>query len=315
MLNKQWFVFAVSFFVALLFWVLISLTKYYNGSIEAEISYENLPPVKGLSSSLPHKLQIELNTRGFDLLMYSVHLRSLRVRIDANEYLSGLSTAERKKGTLTGDYLRKVISDQLSPESRIGKISPENIFLNFSDRSLKKLPVKLNISISFDKQYGFSDSILLKPDSVLISGPENVINNIDEIETVFKKFVNVKESIHANLPLLLRKKDGLLVSDKVISVDIPVEKYTEASLEIPVEVINVKKSMIVKTMPAKVNVTFRVSLKNYKKIDAELFSAVADFSEVGQRPGSRLEVNLVKYPSFLKAVKLSPRKVDYMIRK
>ena len=315
MLNKHWFVFAVSFLVALLFWVLISLTKYYSGSIQAEINYENLPPVKGLSSNLPHRLQIDLNTKGFDLLVYSLGLRSLKLDIDANEYLSGLPASERKKGILSSDYMKVMLSNQLSPESKITKISPENIFLNFSNRSIKKVPVKLNFTISFDKQYGFSDSIRLLPDSVLISGPEGTIDNIDEIETVYKKFVNVSESVHANLALLMKKKDGLVVSDKTISIDIPVEKYTEGSLEIPVEIINVKKGITVKTMPAKVNVTFRVSLKNYKKIDEDLFSAVADFSEIGQRPGSRLDVNLIKYPAFLKAVKMNPRKVDYIIRK
>ena len=315
MLNKQWFVFAISFLVALLFWVLISLTKYYNGNIEAEISYLNLPPVRGLSANLPHKLQIDLNTKGFDLLLYSSGLRSLKINVDANEYLSGLSVADRKKGILTSEYLKLSLSGQLSPETKISKISPENIFLNLSNRSLKKVPVKLNYSISFDKQYGLSDSIRLRPDSVLISGPENVINNLDEMETVFKKFVNVHENIHANLSLMLKKKEGLIVSDKSIDVDIPVEKYTEGSLEIPIELINVKKGMNVKTMPAKVNVTFRVSLKNYKKLDEDMFSAVADFSEVGQHPSSHLEVNLIKYPSFLKTVKMNPKKVDYMIRK
>jgi hypothetical protein len=61
-------------------------------------------------------------------------------------------------------------------------------------------------------------------------------------------------------------------------------------------------------------VKYNVAFDNYEKINSSMFRAIVDYKKI--EPGSnKLKVQLVKYPQEIKAVKINPEKVEYIIKK
>ena len=69
------------------------------------------------------------------------------------------------------------------------------------------------------------------------------------------------------------------------------------------------------TFPPSVSVICRVSLSNYKKVSASLFTANVDFNDASVKSISRLKVNITDYPSFVKVVSYTPKNVEFLIEK
>ena len=123
---------------------------------------------------------------------------------------------------------------------------------------------------------------------------------------------NVKSAFTQSVPLnLLTVNKHITVLNKNIVVTVPVEKYTEATIEIPVSVKSNASEYRIKTIPDKVKVSFLVSLTQYSKMNSQSFIALADFVNAGPI-GLKIKVDLVKKPSFVKVLKVVPSKVEYV---
>ena len=94
-----------------------------------------------------------------------------------------------------------------------------------------------------------------------------------------------------------------------IRIVIPVKKYTESTIIIPVgNVFNDKK---IKTFPQKVEITYRVSLDNYKKVKSKMFTVVADSIGNGLVEG-KLIVKVKNAPDFIEVTRVFPEEVEYI---
>jgi dephospho-CoA kinase len=60
---------------------------------------------------------------------------------------------------------------------------------------------------------------------------------------------------------------------------VPVQKFTEGSVEIPVRAVNVRDDLVLRTFPDKVQVRFLVPLSRYAQVKSGLFEAMVDASE------------------------------------
>ena len=103
-------------------------------------------------------------------------------------------------------------------------------------------------------------------------------------------------------------------SQNSVRVKINVTKFTEAMLELPVEVENLPSGLNLKTFPDKIIVKYQVTFDDYGKINASDFRIAVDYSKIEQG-SNKLKVQVLKSPSKVRSVKLSNEKVEYIIRK
>ena len=103
-------------------------------------------------------------------------------------------------------------------------------------------------------------------------------------------------------------------STKKVVVKVPVEKFTEGTLELPVEVLNLPEQYVIKTFPEKVKITYLVGLSNYEKVNADQFSLLAYFDKKDANASS-LKLKLVKFPEVVRNPKIETDKVEYILRK
>src|SRR5207237_1140037 len=143
-------------------------------------------------------------------------------------------------------------SQQLGEDVTIMNIIPDSIVFNFSDQVSRKVAVKPEMKISFEKQYDSTGSYSVKPDSVFVSGAASAVNKIKYISTELISFQNLKEPVSKKVKLVTDKL--LSLSDSIVKVDLPVEKFTEANLEVPLIVSHVPSGYSLKTFPEKINI-------------------------------------------------------------
>ncbi|MGQ0829568.1 MAG: CdaR family protein [Bacteroidota bacterium] len=290
----------------------MALSKEYTMAVNFPVSYVNLPEDKVIANHLPEIINIEIRSSGFNLMMYKLKRRRETILIDIHG-----SKPLRSKNNFylyTGDELDKITA-QFSNHIRVLEISPDTIFLNFNKKVTKRVPVKANITLYFDHQYQQTDSIQLTPAFIDISGAADVVDKIDHVETVPVNFKNVSKPLTLKLNILISPDiKQVELSQSTVQATINVTKFTEASIELPVEVENLPDGYGLKTFPDKVVIKYNVAFNDYGKINALQFRAVVDYEKI-ESGNNKLKVHLVKSPAEIRSVKLNPEKVEYIIRK
>jgi hypothetical protein len=311
-LNRRVITFLVCLLISVFFWLLMTLSKEYSLTVRFPVQYINLPTDKVISNNLPEGIDIALKGKGFDLLSYKFRKKHGTVNIDVKD---GRPMKYRDVYYLLSHSQLDKIRSQFSNEIHILWINPDTIFINFNKKVSRRVPVNYHMTLFFSKQFNLTDSVAIDPKYITVSGEESVINEIDSVETQHVTLGDISNSTTVRLPILKPAAfKHVEFSHSFVTATINVTKYTEASLELPVEVENLPLGYSFRTFPDKVTVKFNVAFENYEKINALNFRAVVDYKKIDEG-SNKLKVQLVKVPQGIRNVKLVTEKVEYIISK
>lgn len=311
-LNRRFITFLFCVAISTFFWLMMSLAKEYTIELKFPVDYINPPADKVITNRLPATIDLKISATGFNLLVYKLKHRKETILMDI-KYSKALSV--KNHYYLPTNYRVDKITDQFERDIKVLRVYPDTIFLNFNKKVTRKVPVKLNMKIDYDKHFQQSDSVRLIPDHISVSGAADEVEKISFVVTEFVSLKNVNDSLSMKLNILqtpeLKQVD---LSQSFVEAKVNVTKYTEGNLELPVEVENLPHGFSLKIFPDKVNVKYHVAFENYEKINALQFRAVVDYSKIEQG-STKLKVQLLKSPAEVRSIKLNPEKVEYIIRK
>jgi YbbR domain-containing protein len=311
--RQKVFTFLFFFLLASLFWLLNKLNNTYSADITYPIKYVQYNPDKEMVKPIPSEITLNVTGQGYALLrnMLLAKYYPVTFRVVSLNLLEIPSKDGRF--LLFTKTLKENIQRQLGSDLQLNYISPDTLLYIFSPLIHKKVKVIPDVEVKTATQYMQEGRFIVIPDSVVISGPQSTIDTINSIKSKPSKILNVKKSTSLEVELITPEKTSL--SSKVVQVTIPIDKYTEINLNVPVKAVNVPENKRLITFPPSVSVICRVSLSNYKKVSASLVTANVDFNETNIKNISRLKVNLANYPSFIKVVSYTPKNVEYLIEK
>jgi YbbR domain-containing protein len=295
------------------FWFLSALSKEYAGQMSLPVAYTHIPTDKVLSNRLVDTLDVEVRTSGFKLLMYRLFGKTETIRIDMR---TARHTRDEGYYYIATNTRLERFSEQLGAGTRLTKVIPDTIYFNFNKKASKKVPVRLNSSISYKPEYQLKDSILIDPATVTVSGEPSVISRINFILTEKLVLKNVDENISQRIKLepgSFRNQVELSISS--VRVEAPVAKFTEGSIELPIEVINLPPGYNIRTFPDRAVVKYQVALTDFESIKPQMFAIVADYSKVTKDSGTKLKIELVKSPANVRHARITPDKVEFIVRK
>jgi YbbR domain-containing protein len=311
-LNKRLYVVLICFLISTVFWLLMNLSHQYTTSLSFPVSYSNVPGKKVVINDLPAEITVQLRTSGFKILSYDFDKHQDTIRIDVGSKLENATYSSMVLSLPTKSFMND-FSNELGKEADIIGFLPDSIVINFTDRISKTVPVKLAMNISFEKQFDTSGTPVLTPSAVEVSGPPSILAELTEINTETVTHKDLRSPVKKKVSLAKNKLLTYNISE--VQYTIPVEKFTEGIVEVPLHPVNVSTGYSLKTFPEKIKIRFLVALSKYNRVTAPMFDAVVDASDLeDQRPG-KLPVDLMTSPSFIKSVSLEPEKVDYILRK
>lgn len=311
-INRRLSIVMFCFFVATIFWLLLALSKDYPSTVSFPIVYKNLPGKKVIVNDLPDSIALEIKATGFKILAYNFSGKRKALEIDvASRLMSG-----RKLGEVLALPTKAFSSDferQFGPEIKIFGYKPDSIIFYFSDLLVKRLAVKLNIEVEFDRQFDYAGEMRIFPDSIDVSGPPSIVNSLSQVESEKLVLKSVNDKIDKSVRL---KKDRLLTYnvDKV-QVKVPVEKFTEGNVNVRIQALNVPVGYSLKTFPDRVNIRYMVALSKFKEVNEHQFDAIVNADTASSLHPEKLQVELVRHPEFVHSLFIDPEKVDYILRK
>ena len=311
--NIKTTVFLICLLISLLIWFLIKLTEQYSTEVQYPVKFINIPEGKILTNKVDSLVKFGIEERGFDLIGLKWFTRKRPFEIDLNK-LGLKKQGDKYIACLNTSQWAQEITRKLNVEGNLKYVFPDTIFFRFENRYSKKIPVKSDISVSCKKQYFVYDSVRLNPDSVIITGLKSIIDTISFIKTVSKKYSETDQTVDEKIALsknFVSKQISL--NKEEINIYIPVEKYTESEIEIPVTLKNKKDNLRIKLFPDRVKVFFMIALKDFNKISSENFSCSVDLSEIIENKDKKLRVILDSSPKFCKIIRIEPPEIDCLI--
>ena len=270
-------------------------------------------PDKRLVGNIPQSITVNSTAHGYTLLKYIIYFRQNPVLISlATSSLTEYSDKGSNKYLLLTKNIKEKIQRQFS-ELNINYLLPDTLFFEMSDVVKQYKKVKPNLDIDFEKQYTLSNRIICVPDSVELTGPKAVLDTIKYAETkdlIYKK-VNKIFQVKMNLKLI----PDIAYNHNIVTVVVPVDKYTESEIHIAVIHRNVPSNFKMKTFPAKIKVTYKVSLDNYKYINENQFLLTVNYNEINNSINNKIKLNLEQTPYIIWDVNYKPKTVEFILER
>jgi YbbR domain-containing protein len=287
-------------------WIITVLSNPYKYTVKGILDFKNTPQKRAFHSLQSDTVNVVVNGTGWDMLFSKMNTGNKYITVD-------LSSLENKSYVVLSSQIMQINSREGSQP--ITDFNPDTLYFDFSNRKVKRIPVRLITALKFSHQFFQSGNINLNPAYVIINGPANVIDKINYWNSDTLKMDSVDETIKTQADLQRVTQGNLSVYPKSIQATIPVDEFTEKVLEIPVKIIDNHDNLDVKIFPQQVKITFTTSLTSYEDTDEDFFEATVDLDLWRLHNYKVLPVIISKIPGYCKIVKIEPANIDFIIKK
>jgi YbbR domain-containing protein len=310
--RRNILVFAICLIISALFWLLLAFDGYYSASLQVPVEYINMPKERMSIEKLPSQVDITISGSGYQLISYWMQPKNAKVLLD------GRNIGTRSSGNSTLAFLTTYngidFFNREHGDVKALNISPDTLFLTFFNRGSKKVPVVLRSELNFERQYYLTDSILIKPDSITISGPIARLDSISQIKTELLSLSKINKSGTYQLKLI--QEDSLLAYEpSSVEVNLAVDQFTEVIFEVPIKIEHLLSSDSLGIFPNAIQVSCLVALKDFSKLKPSAFLIAADAFDLRNSRAKSLKLYIRKSPSYVRSIQLRPESVEFIIRK
>ncbi|MBN2598554.1 YbbR-like domain-containing protein [Labilibaculum sp.] len=300
--------------IATIFWFLNALNKEYTTEVNYPVRYINLPQNKVLTNKLPGQFSLKVNAKGFDLIRYELSSAFLSNPFDVGFYTDNrLKNSTLQSLSLATSQIMNRFEKDLSSSIKLISISPDTIRFEFSPIVEKKVPIKSNVSSSFEQQYMLDGEISLEYDSMVVKGPNSILDSIYFVETEKLILTNLNKTVKKNVSL--KQIEGLEFDQRKIEITVPVEQFTEEKVTVPIKVNNLPDSLLLRLFPGDVTVSYFVGFKKHDKVSVDLFDVRVDYNHTSDEGSNKLKIQLLRSPGFVTNVRFYPQEVTYLKEK
>jgi hypothetical protein len=292
--------------IAFVFWVLVKLSQSYPTVKPVVINIE-MAEDKSLLAYPPTDIQAELKGTGWDLMLEHFYHSKIPVFISMLNSNS-LYLNQNRMRTEIRNSLRFSAIEVLS-------VNYEEIQVELDNKASKKVPIQLDKDLAFSPGNQLRQAPTLTPDSVLITGPASILDSLDFWATTPLVLTDLKSSSTLDWPLVSPGPE-LLLDRSEVAINLELEQFTEKTLYIPVTITHAPEGDSLKVFPDKIQLTCQVGLSRYSEVLYQNFAIEADLQNVPLQEGKNtVPVRLVRFPLFVKGVKLERQSVEFFIVK
>lgn len=303
-------IFFICFTISLFTWFLIKMSQDYSTDIDFPVQYINPPKGQILTHKHDSIVNIKLTSRGFDLLNILFLKSREAIQIDLSGSNIRKNTTSVESHILTRNINAQILK-QIKFTDRISGISPDTLRFDLERIISKKVAVISDFQYTTKAQHYLYGDIKIVPDTITISGPPSMIDTINFIRTSDKRFLNVDKTINTRIKLQKPNSNSkFTLSSDSIDLFIPIEKFTENVISMPIVIRNVDKGTI-KLFPENVEVTYLIALKDYSNFQTDMLSLGIIFDQ----SKNRQTIEVFHQPSIIRITNIEPETLEYIIIK
>lgn len=293
--------------LAIAAWLLMALNNKYVYTAKTVLVYKNFPQKRAFHALQSDTVDLQVEGSGWQLLF-------ARLRVKPQSIAINLEKLNNRNYILFSEQLFGV-NKQLETSQKIISVKPDTLYFDFSERTVKRVPVKLVSDFTFVKQYGVSEDIEIVPKYVTLSGPEEELKKIKEWPTDSLKLKDAQNTTVSRIAMTQNTMKNVSIFPTSAEVKVPIDEFTEKTIDLPLRVINNREYYSVKLYPKRVKITFLVALSKYQQINENFIDAVVDLDEWRSLKHNQLRVKITRFPDYCKLVNIVPEKIDFIIEK
>jgi len=174
----------------------------------------------------------------------------------------------------------------------------------------KSVTISPKLDLTFKSQHALY-AVTTNPVRVHIYGPKNLIDSISTLYTTTISLNDLSSNIEVKARLLNPFPRQIRISSKTTLIKLEVEKFTESSLKVPIDVTNIR--VPIRTFPSSTTLYFNIFLKDYNKVHVNQFKVVPDTKNINLRKVKKLNLKLIAKPHEISNVRIDPLEVEFLI--
>ncbi len=303
--NRNGGTFCLFLVFATVIWFGHALNSTRDQKLHIPIVYTGFSEEVMFAEELPQAFTIYVRDQGKRLRLYH-NERFTPIQID----LRGQTAEESGKIQLTPEAVRQKITDQLQGTTRLQRVLPENIAINYYRQHQKTLPIRLVGEIELAPQYQFVTAPALTPTHITVYGAAETLEALNEVQTEPVQLSQVKDSI--NQQVALQPMAGIRFAQAEVLLQAVAEPFTEKVFTLPITAVGVPTGETLRLFPPTAEVTVRVGISQFNEVSAEDLQLTCNYP---QTQVNHLPLNVHYTSPHITQVRVAPTEVEYIIEK
>jgi len=304
--NKEFLIFMFFLGLSGIFWLSLALNETYEREFAIPVSVVDIPKNAVLTSDEVDTIKVTIRDKGIALVAYQYGEYLSQLRIPFKNY-----THNNGSGIVPASELQKLVYRNLVSSSRIISTKPDKLEFFYNYGTHKKVPVRWSGRVIPEELY-FISRVDYQPDSVTVYASDEKLDSINMVYTEALNYANFRDTL--SITCHLAKIKGVKVVPERVKINFFTDVLTEENIEgVPIQGINLPEGKVLRTFPAKVNISFVTGVSIYRNLRPEDFTVVADYNEIKRHPSEKCRITLKNVPQGISRARLDVTLVDYLI--
>jgi len=303
--TRKFNVFVFFVLLALIYSMLSKLTSNYTKTIVFVVKPVDVPSDQVVLDQSIDSIGLELEAYGYNLAKYYIDQPIIEISLnDLNKVKSKYQwTKQRNFSDLQSKFNKSV---------RLISSSVDQIDFIIEQYESKKVPVELKLELDYKSGFDSFNEYKLSKDSIMITGPNSLIDTINMIQTHKLVLNQIDSEINTKIRIKPPENNNITHSDTELDFQLKVEKFTEESIKVPITIVNIDDNMKINYYPKVVSVLYRVSIREYKSINPMDFRVECDLNTIN-RDNSVLISSITKKPINVRKCRIENNQIQYVI--
>jgi len=301
--KNKIYIIILSVVFSILIWGSITLSDQFYSSMDFTVKVVNQP--SGYSSGViaPDKISLKMKAKGWQLLTLALGSQT--------EYLV---SADKDSGVITVDPFNEIDENYwLSKGLSITEINPRQVSFKVEKVKVKRLKIEAETDISFSNGYGLATPIKIYPDSVLVSGPSSVLDNISTIKTKVLRISSLDNKI--KIIADIDEPQGFQLEENKAELTIDVQRIVEKTFEdIKITIEGMPNDRDILLIPNTIHCGLSGGINILGKVNPNEISASIDYKDIVYDSLGSLQPKIV-IPQNTRLIFIKPARLNYIIKK
>ena len=303
--EKKYIYIILFFFVSFSFWILTKLSEDYNSKLTLEIDIINAPDDYIVKKQNINSILVFIKASGFELFYNKLFQNKLIVDLEEEKIVDDKIVIDYNENKFK-------LKETLNSNIDISSVFPDQIVIELEQVVNKFVPIVLENELKIKSGYGLRRPVDLSPDSIQVTGPFKEISKISYVSALIDADLNIENDYTTDYEIVRDKKISYeFSSGKAV---IYVDRYSEKTIKIPILVRGIPDSLDLRLYPNEVDISFQSSIKRLKNISEKDFIVSVSFDSKTKKLSKDLDVSIDSFPSSLKNLKISHKKVEFLIK-
>ena len=301
--------FLLSLLLAFSIWMIHNLSLKYTEFMQASVvAVCNIEGHAGMSANRCDVIA-RGQTTGYNIISNGLFSKNRKVSVSFDP-----SVMKQKSGELyyiTSSDLKESAHLIFGDDVQLEYFITDTLFFRFPYENHKRVAVHPVHLLSFAPQYMASGALRIEPDSVTVYGEPYHLEEITHVNTEAVKLSDISSNVHGMVKL--EKTSGLRLSEDIVHYALPVSRFVEIPVSVPVQTRNVPPGKSLMVYPSTVNVTLKCAFP----LSADITEGVRfciDYTDFASSIGGRCIPKAISLPGGVLDYTLEPKVFECVLK-